>query len=76
MSISEAPRARVDASGDIWLMNGQTAVAAPTAPKAPVARKSISLRLGSRSTGEIMDRLRLEGSDRPLTAGGGRVTKT
>jgi hypothetical protein len=37
----------VEASGFIWLMKGHTKEPAPTADAAPVAMKSMSLRVGS-----------------------------
>src|ERR1700753_1954302 len=41
-----APAAIVEASGFIWLMNGQSVTAPPTAAAAPVATKRKSRRVG------------------------------
>ncbi len=52
MSTSMEARARVDASGFIWSMNGQATAAMPTAPKAPVVSIRKSRRVGSAGEAE------------------------
>ncbi len=65
MSISVEARARVEASGLIWLIRGQTTDPMPTAPTAPVAMKSMSLRVTEPVFTVAVDNESLQSPTRP-----------